>query len=143
MRIGTAVPSPGELHAVLHNFIQSHSIEEDMNAGIFETFAMRKANKLFQHKNTIVVRGGTGLYIKAFCEGIDYIPAATKHIERRIHRDFQLKGLAWLQQQLLEKDPHGFSTLEKNNPQRLMRALSVVEMTGKSIKAYQTGEIKP
>src|SRR5690625_650397 len=99
MRIGTAVPSPSELHAAPHHFIQSHSIEEDMNAGIFEAFAMRKANKLFQHKNTIVVCGGTGLYIKAFCEGIDYIPAATKHIERQIRKDFELKGLTWLQPQ--------------------------------------------
>src|SRR5213082_1356582 len=74
MNIGVARPSKEELELVPHYFIASHSIHEKITAVTFEEYALRKAGELFQHHDTIVMVGGTGLYIKAFCEGMDEIP---------------------------------------------------------------------
>ncbi len=142
MKIGTAVPSPEELQAVPHHFINSHSVTTQMNAGRFEQFAVDKALALLEKHQVIVVCGGTGLYLKAFAEGIDSVPPASKTIEKEIQEQYQINGIAWLQQQLQEKDPEGFSMLEQQNPQRLMRALAVYETTGKSIRKFQTGKVK-
>src|SRR6478672_3750281 len=74
MKIGVARPSEEELASVKHHFIASHSVTEDLNAGSFERYALQKAEELFATHPVIVMVGGTGLYIKAFCEGIDPMP---------------------------------------------------------------------
>jgi tRNA dimethylallyltransferase len=74
MKIGVARPSEEELAAVKHHFIASHSVTEDLNAGSFEKYALEKAETIFKNNPVVVMVGGTGLYIKAFCEGIDPIP---------------------------------------------------------------------
>ena len=74
--IGTAKPGPAELAAVPHYFINSHSIREEVNAGIFERLALQYAEEVWRNNDVVVLCGGTGLYIKAFCEGIDDVPAA-------------------------------------------------------------------
>ncbi len=142
MKTGTAVPSAAQLRTVPHHFIGSHSVTEQMNAGRFEQFALHKATELFEKNEIIVVSGGTGLYLKAFAEGIDPIPPSSKIIEQEIQEQYREKGLSWLQQQLQQKDPEGFSLLEQRNPQRLMRALTIFETTGRSIKDFQTGQVK-
>lgn len=137
--IGTAKPGPAELAAVPHYFINSHSIREEVNAGIFERLALQYAEEVWRNNNVVVLCGGTGLYIKAFCEGIDDIPAAPAEIRQEIIARYEQEGLAWLQDELKSKDPQFYAVGEIQNPQRLMRALEVFETTGKSILEFRTG----
>jgi len=140
LTIGVARPPESELKEVKHHFIASHSIHDEVNAGTFELYALQKAKELFQQHNQIVLVGGTGLYIKAFCEGLDVIPTVDEGIRFQIIESYAKKGIAWLQEQLREKDP-GFSQGgEMQNPQRMMRALEVVESTGQSILSFRNQE---
>ncbi|MBP1650917.1 MAG: tRNA delta(2)-isopentenylpyrophosphate transferase [Bacteroidetes bacterium] len=137
--IGTAKPGAAELAAVPHYFINSHSIREEVNAGIFEKLALQYAKEVWRNNDVVVLCGGTGLYIKAFCEGIDDIPAAPTEVRQSIISQYEQEGLTWLQEELKAKDPRFYAVGEIQNPQRLMRALEVIETTGKSILEFRTG----
>lgn len=137
--IGTAKPGPAELAAVPHYFINSHSIREEVNAGIFERLALQYAEEVWRNNDVVVLCGGTGLYIKAFCEGIDDIPAAPAALRQQIIAQYEQEGLSWLQEAVKTKDPRFYHVGETRNPQRLMRALEVIETTGKSILEFRTG----
>ncbi|MEJ7677246.1 MAG: tRNA (adenosine(37)-N6)-dimethylallyltransferase MiaA [Segetibacter sp.] len=125
LNIGVAKPSDKELEEVRHYFINSHSIHEEVNAGIFEQYALEATEQIFENHTTAVMAGGTGLYIKAFCEGMDDIPAVDSTIRQQVIADYEEKGLKFLQKQLAEKDPDFRQIEEQQNPQRLMRALEV------------------
>ncbi len=137
--IGTAKPSPQELQTVPHYFINSHSIREEVNAGIYERLALEYAAEVWKDRDVVVMCGGTGLYIKAFCEGIDNIPAAPAEIRSSIQERYEKEGMAWLQQEVQEKDPAFYAIAEIQNPHRLMRALEVLYATGQSITSFRTG----
>jgi tRNA dimethylallyltransferase len=139
LNIGVARPSINELQQVKHHFIASHSIQEEVNAAVFEKFALQKTYELFQQHNVIVMVGGTGLYLKAFCEGLDNIPDIEPAIRQNIVDNYETKGLEWLQQEVKQKDPIFYSTGEMKNPQRMMRALEVMEATGQSIVSFRKG----
>jgi tRNA dimethylallyltransferase len=126
LNIGVARPSPEELDSVKHHFIASDSIHEPLDAGKFEQQSLQKAAEIFSSKDHLVVVGGTGLYIKAFCEGLDEIPAADPDIRQQVVEGYETHGLGWLQDQVREKDPKFFQKGETKNPQRMMRALEVV-----------------
>lgn len=141
LTIGVAKPTAMELAAAKHYFIGSHSIHEEVNAGVFEKYALDAAAQIFKTNSTAVMVGGTGLYIKSFCEGIDAMPTISPDVRDRITQDYEKNGLGWLQQQVAAKDPKYWdSTHEKNNPQRLMRALEIVLSTGVSITSFQTDQ---
>lgn len=135
-----ARPSATELATVKHYFIASHSIQEEVNAGTFETYALTRLTELFQSRDKVVVVGGTGLYIKALCEGLDTIPSIDPSIRERIIQQYDKEGIEWLQQELQQKDPVFSKEGEMQNPQRMMRALEVVEATGQSILSFRKGE---
>ncbi len=137
MNIGVARPSVDELKAVTHHFIASHSITENINASYFENWAMDKVGSLFSTKDAIVMVGGTGLYIKAFCEGLDLIPAIDAEIRENIIAHYEKLGMRWLQKEVSVKDPQYWEKGEQKNPQRLMRALEVKLGTGSSIISFQ------
>lgn len=137
LNIGVARPSPEELKTVPHHFIATHSIHEEVTAASFEQYALTKAAELFVNHDVVVMAGGTGLYIKAFCEGLDTIPAIPAAIRDIITQTYEEKGLTWLQQQVKEKDPLFHEKGEIQNPQRMMRALEVVEYSGKSILSFR------
>lgn len=137
--IGTAKPGPAELAAVPHYFINSHSIREEVNAGIFERLALSYAAEIWHHNDVVVLCGGTGLYIKAFCEGIDNIPAAPAEIRQQVIGLYEANGLSWLQEEVRTNDPAFYAIGEVQNPQRLMRALEVYYATGQSITTFRTG----
>lgn len=139
LNIGVARPLAEELAEVKHHFIASHSINEEMNAVVFERFALQKTNELLRLHDVIVMVGGTGLYLKAFSEGLDIIPDIEPAIRENIIRNYEVKGLEWLQQELKLKDPSFYETGEIQNPQRMMRALEVVEATGQSIVSFRKG----
>ena len=138
LNIGVAKPSPEELQLVHHYFIDSHSIADDVNAGVYEQYALQAADKIFAGHNIAIMVGGTGLYIKAFCEGIDAMPATHESIRSNIIQQYETLGLSWLQQQVQSKDPGFWQVAEQQNPQRLMRALEIIEATGQSILHYRT-----
>ncbi len=137
LKIGVARPSDEELKEIPHYFIASHSIKENINAAFFEKFALQKAEELFKTYDIIIMVGGTGLYIKAFCEGLDEIPSIDEAIRKNIIKDYELHGLPWLQEQVKKKDPEFYKVGEIQNPQRSMRALEVVESTGRSILSFR------
>ncbi|NIG53933.1 tRNA (adenosine(37)-N6)-dimethylallyltransferase MiaA [Chitinophaga sp. Cy-1792] len=136
--IGTAKPSPEELAAVPHYFIDSHSIREEVNAGLYEKLALQYTSDIFRHNDVAIMCGGTGLYIKAFAEGIDDMPEIPPATRQSIMEQFAEKGLPWLQEELSNRDPAFYATAEIQNPARLMRALEVLEATGKSITEFRT-----
>lgn len=140
LNIGVARPSIEELQQVKHHFIASHSIHEEVTAATFEEYALQKANELFKQHDIVVMVGGTGLYIKAFCEGLDKIPAIDPVIREQVTKQYEEKGMEWLQQQVKEKDPAFYAAGEIHNPQRMMRALEVVEATGQSILSFRSGQ---
>lgn len=140
MNIGVARPTPEELAAVPHHFIASHSIHDNLNAAWYEKFALDKVNELFTRHTVVVMVGGTGLYIKAFMEGLDEIPETDPVIRASVIRDYEEKGLHWLQEEVKQNDPVFFAQGENQNPHRLMRALEVVRSTGKSILSFRKGE---
>lgn len=140
LKIGVARPSMEELKEVPHHFIASHSINEDLNAAFFEQFALQKVNELFKKYDVVIMVGGTGLYIKAFCEGLDEIPAIDEFIRKKIIEDYEMNGLSWLQDEVMKKDPEFYKNGEIQNPQRMMRALEVIESTGKSILGFRKNE---
>lgn len=140
LNIGVARPSAEELKMIPHHFIASHSITEEVTAAVFEKYTLDKLDTLFQQHDVVVMVGGTGLYIKAFCEGLDAIPAIDPVIRENIIAQYKEKGLIWLQNQMKEKDALYAASGEMENPQRLMRALEVVEATGESILVFQKGE---
>lgn len=140
--IAVAKPSQAELAQVPHHFINSHSIQDSVNAGVFELYALQKAASLFEQKKQIVMVGGTGLYIKAFAEGIDEMPAIAPAIRAQVVADYETKGLPWLQLTMQEKDPKFWIQAEQQNPQRLMRALEFILSTGTSIVDYRKAAIK-
>ena len=140
LNIGVARPSLEELTTVPHHFIASHSIQENLNAGTFEQYAMAKSAELLAQFGSVVMVGGTGLYIKAFVEGMDQIPAINPALRNQIQQDLTSKGMDWLQAQVLAKDPAYWAQTdqgEQQNPQRLSRALEVVIGTGQSILSFQ------
>ena len=137
MSIGVARPTKEELSQVPHYFIASHSVKETVNAAVFEEYALQKVNELFVKQDAVVMVGGTGLYIKAFCEGLDSIPAIDPTIREGIIQQYEKLGLRWLQKEVSVKDPLYWEKGEQQNPQRLMRALEVVLGTGASIVSFQ------
>lgn len=140
LNVGVARPSAKELAAVKHYFIASHSIHEKINAAAFENYALQKAEEIFQKNNTAVMVGGTGLYIKAFTEGMDEIPEVPENLHNQIILDYKSNGLEWLQQQVEKNDPEFYKVAEIQNPQRLMRALEVNKATGRSMLSFRKGE---
>ncbi len=138
--IGVARPSEQELETIVHHFIASHSIHDEVTAVTFEQYALQKAKELFTQNNVIIMVGGTGLYIKAFCEGFDAIPEIEPLIRQEICDNYEKNGISWLQNQLKEKDPAFYQSGEMKNPQRMMRALEVIESTGNSILFFRKGK---
>jgi tRNA dimethylallyltransferase len=137
LNIGVARPSKEELAEVPHHFIASHSINENINAAFFGQYALQKVDELFQKHDVVIMVGGTGLYIKAFADGLDEIPQVNESTREKIILDYNEKGLTWLQNEIKEKDPQFFAAGEIQNPQRLVRALEVVESTGRSILDFR------
>jgi len=148
LNIGVARPNKEELAQVKHHFIASHSIQETINAGTFEQFALAKSAELLAQFGSVVMVGGTGLYIKAFVEGMDQIPAIDPAIRSQIQDDVTSKGIGWLQKQVQVMDPEYWAEAdqgEQQNTQRLSRALEVVIATGQSILRFQnqTKKVRP
>lgn len=137
LNIGVAKPNDLQLNAVPHHFINSHSIVGNVSAADFERFALNAANNIFNNSDVAVVCGGTGLYIKAFTDGLDEIASTDITIKNEITAAYEQQGMAWLQKNVKETDPLFWEKGETSNPHRLLRALEVFMSTGISIIAQQ------
>jgi tRNA dimethylallyltransferase len=142
LNIGVARPAAAALQAVPHYFINSHSIQQEVTTAGFERYAITAADEIFKDNDIAVMVGGTGLYIRAFCDGMDDIPSVDPAIRNDITELYKLNGLAWLQQQVKTADPAYFEKGEIQNPRRMMRALEVIRSTGQSITYFQQGHKK-
>jgi tRNA dimethylallyltransferase len=138
LNIGVAKPSPEELQQVKHEFINSHSIHDEVNAALFEELSLQWAKDIFETHDVLVMAGGTGLYVKAFCEGLDPVPPPDEQLRTEIREQYRRNGLSWLQEQIRMRDPDYGRSGETQNPQRMMRALEVRESTGRSILSFRS-----
>ena len=98
--IGTAKPSAGELQEVRHHFINSHSITETFTVGDFEKESLKLIEKLFKSHNSIVLTGGSGLYVDAVCRGFDNLPKAAPGVRETLNSEYNERGLEFLQKKL-------------------------------------------
>ena len=142
LSIGVAKPTAEVQQGIPHYFIDSHSIHDNVNAADFETYALESAATIFKDHDIAIMVGGTGLYIRAFCQGMDAMPAIPAPVRDAIITGYQSNGIGWLQDQLKSLDPVYTAQGEMENPQRMMRALEIVQVTGQSISHFQTGQKK-
>ena len=136
LNIGVAKPESEYLDRVPHHFINSHSVLENVNAAVFEEYSLSAIDRIFSKHQVAVMAGGTGLYIKAFEEGMDQMPEINPQIRSGIRENYELQGIKWLQEELERQDPLFSSEGEMQNPQRMMRALEVKLSSGKSLFEY-------
>jgi tRNA dimethylallyltransferase len=141
MTLGTAVPEKEELAAVPHHFIQNRSVFEDYNVGAFERDALNVLDTLFKKHNTVVMVGGSGLYVKAVLEGLDDFPKIDPSIRLELKHVLETKGIIPLQDQLKKLDVTTYNTIDIENPQRVIRALEICIGTNLPYSSY-TGKLK-
>lgn len=142
LNIGTAKPTPEEQQGIKHHFIDSHTITETYNAGQFETDALKILDEIFKTKDVAIVTGGSGLYIRALCEGMDKMPEISTEIREKLNADFAEKGLEYLQNQLKALDPKFYEIIDQSNPARLIRALEVCLSSGKPYSSFRQQQTK-
>ncbi|WP_205502579.1 tRNA (adenosine(37)-N6)-dimethylallyltransferase MiaA [Rufibacter psychrotolerans] len=138
MSIGTAKPSPQEQGGVVHHFIDSHSILEEYNAGAFEADALRLLQELFQTHEVVIATGGSGLYVRALCEGLDEMPEILPGIREELTWRLAQEGLPSLVAQLQQLDPEYAGQVDPQNPQRVVRALEVCLSSGQPYSSFRT-----
>ncbi len=141
MSIGTAKPSDDELKTVPHHFINNCTVSDYYSAGDFERDALKKIDNLFNagHQYVIAV-GGSGLYVKALCEGLDEMPAVDLELRNTLISNFETHGITWLQEKLKTLDAEKYARVDHHNPQRLMRA---IELTSQAPVAPKPKAIRP
>ncbi len=137
MNLGTAKPSPEELQKVKHHFINSHSITQEYNVGKYEQDVLAFLGAYFKEKSIALLVGGSGLYIKAICEGIDEMPAAMPQLREQLTNKWQTQGISVLQEELKQLDPQHYAQIDLQNPHRLIRALEVCLSTGKPYSSFR------
>ncbi len=140
MNIGTAKPDPAELALVKHHFIDSLSVADTFSVGDFEREALRILENLFLEKDVAILAGGSGLYIRAVCEGLDPFPDISDEVKTTVEQGERSGGLGWLQQELSQRDPAYFSVVDRQNPARLRRALEVCLESGAAYSGFLQNE---
>ena len=137
--IGTAQPDAEQLAAVEHHFIASHDITDEFNSGAYEQAALKRLDELFAKHDSVVAVGGSGLYIKALCEGMDDLPEVEPALRNELSERVKNEGLEALTEQLRELDPAFYEVVDRKNPARVVRALEVCLSTGKPYSTLRTG----
>ena len=143
MSIGTAVPSEGQLAAVKHYFIHSHTVTELYTAGKYELEALELINRLFDEGHeTLVMAGGSGFYVDALVNGLDDFPSADLQLRTLLMNRLKEEGVESLRAELKALDPESYATLDIANGQRVVRALEVCLMTGRPFSSFKTAQNK-
>jgi len=137
MEIGTAKPSPEELKAIKHHFINSHSITDTFTVGDYERAVLELTKNLFSKHDILILAGGSGLFINAVINGFDDLPPSTVETRQALNDIFKIQGISYLQERLKEVDPIFYKEVDLGNPQRLIRALEVYETTGRPFSEFR------
>ncbi|WP_111669474.1 tRNA (adenosine(37)-N6)-dimethylallyltransferase MiaA [Algoriphagus litoralis] len=137
MNLGTAKPSSEELREVRHHLINSLSIEEEYDVRKFEKDALQVLHQIFQKTPVAIMTGGSGLFADVVTAGLDEIPGVDPQIRQQLIQAYEEKGLEWLQEELAKVDPDYFSEVDRQNPQRLIRALEVCRGTGQKFSSFR------
>lgn len=140
MSIGTAAPTEEELAAAPHHFIHHKSITEDYNVGSFEKDALSKIEQLHQKYDTIIMVGGSGLYVDAVTKGLDYFPDVDPKIREKLNKTLEKEGLEVLQLQLKTLDEIAYKTIAIDNPHRVIRALEICIGTNQPYSSFLNKE---
>jgi tRNA dimethylallyltransferase len=139
--IGTAKPSLEEQAGIKQYFIDSHSIHQPLTAAHFEKEALEILKTEFQQHETIILVGGSGLFIDALCHGLDDVPH-DENIKNQLNTEFESQGLAPLLAELETKDPIFYAKVDLKNPMRIIRALEVIRITNKPFSSFHAFESK-
>lgn len=140
--IGTAQPSPDQLATVEHHMIACRELEDEFNSGAYEIEALKLLEHLFETHDNIVAVGGSGLYIKALCEGLDTLPDSDPEVREAIRTQYANEGLEPLLAELQRFDPAFWEVVDRCNPSRVMRALEVCRSSGATYSELRKGEAK-
>ncbi len=141
MTIGTAVPSPKELNAAPHHFVQNKSIFDAYTVGDFEKEALEKLEELYQTNDYVLLVGGSGLYVDAVLKGFDEFPEINETVRQNVNANYEKLGITYLQEQLQRLDPAYFEKITIDNPQTLQnpqRMMRFVEVCIGSSKPYSS-----
>lgn len=134
---GTAKPTAAELSRVRHHFVNTRSMEENYDAATYGREVHEVLDRLFRTLPVVILCGGSGLYVKAVLEGFDNMPDIPPVIREEIALRYKQSGLPWLQERVHREDPDYYDVVDRQNPQRLMRALEVIQHTGKPFSSYR------
>ncbi|GAB3295521.1 tRNA (adenosine(37)-N6)-dimethylallyltransferase [Hymenobacter tenuis] len=143
LTIGTAKPTPEEMKGVPHHFINSHSIAEEYNAGRFEQDAVVLLADLFQRHQVVILTGGSGLYLQAVTDGLDELPAVPPEVRQQLRAELEAQGLEPLTQELARLDPVTYARIDRQNPQRVLRALEISRATGQPFSSFHGSKSAP
>lgn len=141
MTIGTAVPDASQLAAVKHYFIHSISVLDAYSSGQYEIDALALMDKLFSDGHeTLVMAGGSGLYIDAVCKGLDNLPVPPPDLREELTRRVREEGVEALADELKRLDPAAWKTIDIKNGQRVVRALETIIVSGRSFTEFKLAE---
>ena len=140
MTIGTAVPDREQLEAVKHYFIQTVPVTQTYTAGDYEKDAISLINRLFDEGHeTLVMTGGSMFYIDAVCEGLDDLPDGDPELRASLWERLRAEGVGSLVEELKSRDPETYSRIDKENSQRVIRALEVCLVSGRPLSSFSFG----
>ena len=138
MSIGTAKPTAEEMSGIKHHFIDHISIHQKYSAGQYEQEIIASLDQYFQHNDIAILTGGTGLYIKVLLEGLDDLPEVSDEIVEKYNNIYIKEGITTLLKELAEKDDVYYNKVDKGNHRRMIRALSVIEASGRPYSSFLT-----
>lgn len=142
MKIGTAAPTEEELKRVPHHFVGHLSIHDYYSCGKFEIDALAKCNELFQKHDTLIMTGGSMLYIDAICKGIDDVPNIDEELRSSLWKRFETDGIENLRNELKLLDPEYYATVDPKNGKRIIHALEICLQTGKPYSSIRKNSKK-
>lgn len=136
--IGTAAPTPEQQQRVKHYFVGNHSLEDYYSASLFEEDVMRLlTDNLFSSSDVALMSGGSMMYIDAVCNGIDDIPTIDDNTREWMKQRLETEGLPRLVEELKLLDPEHWKIVDRNNPRRVVHALEICHMTGKTYTSFR------
>lgn len=140
--IGTAAPTPEQMARVRHYMVGTLNLTDYYSASNFEEDVISLLNTLHQTTPTVVMTGGSMMYIDAVCKGIDDIPTVTPAIREEIYTQFEHEGLENILQELKEADPVHYKEVDRMNYKRVIHAVEICRMTGKPYSSFRTNSKK-
>lgn len=138
MRIGTAAPTQEQLDRVKHYFVGQLNLDEYYSAAKYEQEVLQLTSELFKTHNTLILSGGSMMYIDAVCNGIDDIPTVDEEVRATLAKRLQEEGLEKLLAELRLADPEHYDFVDHKNAKRVVHALEVCYTTGKPYSSFLT-----